>query len=160
MKHVLSILVNNHPGVMSHVSGLFTRRAYNIDSIAVGVTEDPEISSMTIVVKGDASVVEQVKKQLLKLPDVIKVQDIAYNESITRELVLIIVESNDKTRLEIISICDVFKGKIVDMTDSALMIEFSGNARQVNAIVQMLKKFGIKEMARTGQIALPYQSSI
>mgnify|MGYP001577977728 CR=1 FL=1 len=158
MKHVISILVNNHPGVMSHVSGLFTRRGYNIDSIAVGVTENPEVSCMTIVVKGDEAVVGQVKNQLLKLTDVLKVDDLAYHESITRELVLIIVKSSDSTRFEIISICDVFKAKIVDMAGESLMVEFSGSSRQVNAIIEMLKKFGIKEMARTGQIALPYQT--
>ncbi len=158
MKHVISILVNNHPGVMSHVSGLFTRRGYNIDSIAVGMTDNPDVSCMTIVVKGDEAVVGQVKNQLLKLTDVLKVDDLAYHESITRELVLMIVKSTDSTRFEIISICDVFKAKIVDMADESLMVEFSGSARQVNAIIQMLKKFGIREMARTGQIALPYQT--
>ena len=98
MKHTLNILVNNHPGVMSHVSGLFTRRSYNIDSIAVGVTENPDISSMTIVLKGDDAVVDQVKQQLLKLPDVLKVTDLFYMEAITRELVLLKVEAKDSSR--------------------------------------------------------------
>jgi acetolactate synthase I/III small subunit len=158
MKHTLSILVNNHPGVMSHVSGLFTRRSYNIDSIAVGVTENPEVSSMTIVLKGDDSVVDQVKKQLLKLPDVLKVTDLFYTEAITRELVLLKVEAKDSNRTEIISLCGVFGSKIVDVTDSSLIVEFSGNARQVTAFISMMTKFGIIEMARTGQIALACQS--
>jgi acetolactate synthase-1/3 small subunit len=159
MKHTLSILVNNHPGVMSHVSGLFTRRGYNIDSIAVGVTENPEISSMTIVVKGDDGVVEQVKKQLMKLPDVLKVKDLHYRESVTRELVLLHVKSDDSTRSEIVSVCDVFSAKIIDVTETSVVVEYSGNSRQVSALIQMLSKFGILEMARTGTIALQVQSS-
>ncbi|EPG76055.1 acetolactate synthase, small subunit [Leptospira fainei serovar Hurstbridge str. BUT 6] len=158
MKHILKILVNNHPGVMSHVSGLFTRRSYNIDSIAVGVTDQPDVSSMVIVVKGDDSVVEQVKRQLLKLPDVIDVEDLAYHDCISRELVLVVVRSDDKNRTEIISICEVFQARIADLTQSSLTIEFSGNVRQVNAFIEMMQKFGIDEIARTGQIALRYRS--
>ena len=158
MKHTLNILVNNHPGVMSHVSGLFTRRSYNIDSIAVGVTENPDISSMTIVLKGDDAVVDQVKQQLLKLPDVLKVTDLFYMEAITRELVLLKVEAKDSNRTEIISLCGVFGSKIVDVTDTSLMIEFSGSARQVAAFITMMTKYGILEMARTGQIALACQN--
>ena len=158
MKHTLNILVNNHPGVMSHVSGLFTRRSYNIDSIAVGVTENPDISSMTIVLKGDDAVVDQVKQQLLKLPDVLKVTDLFYMEAITRELVLLKVEAKDSNRTEIISLCGVFGSKIVDVTDTSLMIEFSGSARQVAAFITMMTKYVILEMARTGQIALACQN--
>ena len=158
MKHTLNILVNNHPGVMSHVSGLFTRRSYNIDSIAVGVTENPDISSMTIVLKGDDAVVDQVKQQLLKLPDVLKVTDLFYMEAITREFVLLKVEAKDSNRTEIISLCGVFGSKIVDVTDTSLMIEFSGSARQVAAFITMMTKYGILEMARTGQIALACQN--
>ncbi len=154
MKHTLNILVNNHPGVMSHVSGLFTRRSYNIDSIAVGVTDNPEISSMTIVVKGDEKVVEQVKRQLLKLPDVLSVKDLRFMESVTRELVLMNINATDKIRSEIITLCDVFNAKVVDVSDKTLMLEFAGNSRQVNAFIEMMKKFGIIEMSRTGQIAL------
>jgi acetolactate synthase I/III small subunit len=159
MKHTLSILVNNQSGVMSHVSGLFTRRGYNIDSIAVGVTDNPEVSSMTIVVKGDETVVSQVKMQLLKLPYVIKVTDLHYKESITRELVLLNVSCNDSNRSEIISICDVFKASIADVTIDSLLIEFAGNSRQVNALIAMLKKFTIKEIARTGVIAIAVQNA-
>lgn len=158
MKHTLSILVNNHAGVMSQVSGLFTRRGYNIDSIAVGVTDNPEISSMTIVVKGDDSTVLQVKKQLLKLPDVLKIKDLHFMESVTRELVLIHLQSNDTNRSEICSICEVFGAKIVDVTENSLVIEYSGNSRQVTAMITMVKKYGIVEIARTGTIALAVQN--
>ncbi|MDX1960426.1 MAG: acetolactate synthase small subunit [Leptospiraceae bacterium] len=154
MKHTLSILVNNHSGVMSHVSGLFTRRGYNIDSIAVGVTHDPEISSMTIVVKGDEHVVNQVKKQLMKLPDVISVKNLHYVESVIRELVIINLKADDVTRPEVISICDVFKAKILDATETSVIVEYSGNSRQVNSIISLLKKFGINEIARTGSIGI------
>jgi acetolactate synthase-1/3 small subunit len=158
MKHTLSILVNNHAGVMSHVSGLFTRRGYNIDSIAVGVTENPEVSCMTIVVRGDENTVLQVKKQLLKLPDILKVKDLYYMESVTRELILIHLQSNDSNRSEIRSICEVFSAKIVDVTENSLVIEYSGNSRQVNAMITMVKKYGILEIARTGTIALAVQN--
>lgn len=154
MNHTLRILVNNNAGVMSHVSGLFTRRAYNIDSIAVGVTDNPEISSMTIVVKGDDSVVSQVIKQLNKLPDVLEIEDLHNKESISRELVLVQVKVLDGKRQELTSICEVFKANILDITDDSLMLEYSGNSRQVNIFVQMLKKFGILEIARTGLISL------
>ncbi|MCC5813439.1 MAG: acetolactate synthase small subunit [Leptospira sp.] len=157
MKHTLSILVNNHPGVMSHVSGLFTRRSYNIDSIAVGVTADPEVSSVTIVVKGDDAVLGQVKKQLMKLPDVLSVQDLAYHESINRELVLLQVSLTDTTRVEVISLCQVFNAKIAEIGLDSILVEYSGNNRQVNSFIDNMKKYGILDMARTGQIALKYR---
>ncbi len=159
MKYTLSILVNNHPGVMSHVSGLFTRRGYNIDSIAVGVTENPEISCMTIVVRGDENIVSQVKNQLLKLPDVLRVKDLHFLESVTRELILVNVKVDDSIRMEVISICEVFSAKIIDVSKDSLVIEYAGNSRQVNALISMIKKFEIIEMARTGSIALSVQSS-
>jgi acetolactate synthase-1/3 small subunit len=159
MKYTLSILVNNHPGVMSHVSGLFTRRGYNIDSIAVGVTENPEISCMTIVVRGDENIVNQVMNQLLKLPDVLRVKDLHFLESVTRELILLNVKVDDSIRMEVISICEVFSAKIIDVTKDSLVIEYAGNSRQVNALISMIKKFEIIEMARTGSIALSVQSS-
>lgn len=160
MKHTLSILVNNNPGVMSHVSGLFTRRSYNIDSIAVGVTSNVEISSMTIVVRGDEAMLAQVKKQLMKLPDVLSVEDLAYEESINRELVLISVSLNDSTRVEVISICEVFKAKIVELNLDSILVEFSGNTRQVSSFIQNMEKYGILEIARTGQIALKYRGKV
>lgn len=160
MKHTLSILVNNNPGVMSHVSGLFTRRSYNIDSIAVGVTSDVDVSSMTIVVRGDEAMLAQVKKQLMKLPDVISVEDLAYEESINRELVLISISLDDTTRVEVISICEVFKAKIAELNLDSILVEFSGNTRQVSSFIEIMKKYGILEIARTGQIALKYRGKV
>ncbi|MBM9545990.1 acetolactate synthase small subunit [Leptospira sp. 201903074] len=158
MKHTLSILVNNHPGVMSHVSGLFTRRGYNIDSIAVGVTDNAEVSSMTIVLNGDDFLVGQVKNQLLKLPDVLKVQDMTYAGSVQRELVLISFSITEVNRSEALTICNGFDVKILEMTEDSLLIEFSGNSRQVTNVISVLKPFGIREISRTGQIAIAYRN--
>jgi acetolactate synthase I/III small subunit len=160
MKHTLNILVNNHAGVMSHVSGLFARRGYNIDSIAVGITDNPEVSCMTIVINGDQSVITQVKNQLLKLPDVLKITDIEFKNSVTRELLLVLVSATDENRQEVVSICDVFHARITDMTNSGVMLQFAGNAREVNAFLGMMKKYGILEIARTGQIALTCPSTV
>ncbi|MBM9592049.1 acetolactate synthase small subunit [Leptospira sp. 201903075] len=158
MKHTLSILVNNHPGVMSHVSGLFTRRGYNIDSIAVGVTDNADVSSMTIVLNGDDFLVGQVKNQLLKLPDVLKVQDMTYAGSVQRELVLISFTITENNRSEALTICNGFDVKILEMTEDSLLIEFSGNSRQVTNVISVLKPFGIREISRTGQIAIAYRN--
>jgi acetolactate synthase-1/3 small subunit len=156
MKHVLKILVNNNPGVMSHVSGLFTRRGYNIDSIAVGATEDTNYSSMTIVVHGDEYIVDQVKKNLLKLPDVIKVSDLAFQNSLARELVLLRVKVSEKNRNEVISICDVFEAKIAELEKESILIEYSGPTRKVAGLLELLKPFGVQDIARTGMVAIPY----
>lgn len=158
MKHTLSILVNNHAGVMSHVSGLFTRRGYNIDSIAVGVTDQPEISSLTIVINGDDTVVGQVKNQLLKLPDVLRVQDMAYASSVQRELVLIDAIVNESNRTEALAVLNGFGAKVLEMTADSLLVEFSGNSRQVSNVITLMKSFGIREISRTGQIALAYRN--
>ncbi|GBF49759.1 acetolactate synthase 3 regulatory subunit [Leptospira ryugenii] len=158
MKHTLSILVNNHPGVMSHVSGLFTRRGYNIDSIAVGVTDDSEVSSMTIVLRGDETTVGHVKNQLLKLPDVLRVQDMAYASSVQRELVLISIEITEANRSEALAVCNGFGASVLEMTEDSLLMEFSGNSRQVENMIALMQKFGIREIARTGQIALAYRN--
>jgi acetolactate synthase-1/3 small subunit len=158
MKHTLSILVNNHPGVMSHVSGLFTRRGYNIDSIAVGVTDNSEVSSMTIVLNGDETIVGQVKNQLLKLPDVLKVQDMAYASSVQRELVLISIQISESNRSEALHVCNGFGAKILEVTEDSLLIEFSGNTRQVGNMIGLMKQFGIREISRTGQIAIAYRN--
>ena len=157
-KHTLSILVRNHPGVLSHIASLFARRAYNIESIAAGVTEKNDITRITIVVAGDEEVLEQVIKQLRKLIDVIKVVDLKYSESITRELAIITVNSKKDTRSEIIEISDVFNGTIVDISEDTITVQVTGNERQIKGIIKLLSKFGIEEMARTGLIALPYKS--
>lgn len=153
-KHTLSVLVENHAGVLSRVAGLFSRRGFNIDSLAVGITEDPAVSRMTIVVDGDEYVVEQVGKQLNKLVDVIKIKQLDDHDSVSRELALIKVAANAGTRSEIMQIVEVFRAKIVDISKNTLTIEISGGLDKVAALEDMLKQFGIKEIVRTGMIAL------
>lgn len=153
-KHILSVLVENHAGVLSRVSGLFSRRGFNIDSLAVGVTENPDISRMTIVVDGDDYTVEQVSKQLNKLIDVIKIKTFESSECVRRELALIKVNATAETRSEIIQIVEVFKAKIVDVTKSTLTIEIAGSSEKIAALEDMIKSFGIKEIVRTGTIAI------
>jgi acetolactate synthase I/III small subunit len=160
MKHTLAILVRNQPGVMTHVAGLFARRGYNIDSIAVGVTQNPDVSIITIVAAGDERTVSLLCKQLMRLPDVIEVKDHLFHESITRELALITVRADAGQRTEVLSIAEVFGAKIVDMSESTLSIEVVGNSRQIKAIIGLLSNFGIEDMARTGQIALAYRTQI
>ncbi len=153
-KHTLSVLVENHAGVLSRVAGLFSRRGFNIDSLAVGVTENPDISRMTIVVDGDEYTVEQVSKQLNKLIDVIKLKKLEKHESINRELALIKVSANASTRTEIIQIVGIFRANIVDVSKSTLTVEVSGAGDKVAALEDMLRQFGIKEIVRTGTIAI------
>lgn len=153
-KHTLSVLVENHPGVLSRVAGLFSRRGFNIDSLAVGVTENPDISRMTIVVDGDDYTVEQVSKQLNKLIDVIKIKQLDRGDSVSRELALIKVKATATTRAEIIQIVEIFRANIVDVSKNTLTIEASGGTSKVSALEDMLKQFGIKEIVRTGTIAI------
>src|SRR5674476_95274 len=154
MKHTLAVLVENKSGVLFRVASLFSRRGYNIDSLAVGVTEDPEISRMTIVVHGDDHVLEQVTKQLNKLVDVIKVSDIGGDEAGERELALIKVSADVDTRAEIIQIANIFRARIVDVAPKSMTVEVTGDEGKVQAIEKLLRQFGIKEMVRTGKIAL------
>ncbi len=154
MKHTLAVLVENKSGVLFRVASLFSRRGYNIDSLAVGVTEDPEISRMTIVVHGDDHVLEQVTKQLNKLVDVIKVSDIGGDEAVERELALIKVAADVSTRAEIIQIADIFRARIVDVAPKSMTVEVTGDEAKIQAIERLFRQFGIKEMARTGKIAL------
>ncbi len=158
MRHILSVLVRNHAGVLSHVAGLFTRRSYNIESLVAGETEDPNISRITIVVSGDEGVVEQVSKQLQKLVDVISVSDLKFEKAVSRELAIITVMSTPQTRYEIIEIAEVFNAKVVDMSEETITIEISGEERVINNIIKLLNPFGIDEMARTGLIALGLKS--
>ncbi|MGI6668298.1 MAG: acetolactate synthase small subunit [Acetivibrionales bacterium] len=153
-KHILSVLVENHAGVLSRVAGLFSRRGFNIESLAVGVTENPDVSRMTIVVDGDDYTVEQVSKQLNKLIDVIKLKNLDNTESITRELSLIKVAANTSTRSEIVQLVEIFRAKIVDVSKTTLTIEASGDGEKVAALEDMLRPFGIKEIVRTGTIAI------
>jgi acetolactate synthase-1/3 small subunit len=154
MKHTISVLVENHFGVLAHVSGLFSSRGFNISSLAVGETEDPRFSRMTIVVSGDEKVLEHIMKQLNKLIDVIKVIDLTGQESIERELLLIKVAVESRTRMEIMQIVQSFRGKIVDVNASDMVIEVTGTESKVDALLELLRPYGIKEVARTGSIAL------
>ena len=154
MKHTLAVLVENRSGVLSRVASLFSRRGYNIESLAVGVTEDPKTSRMTIVVDGDDHVLEQVTKQLNKLVDVIKVSDIGGDEAVERELALIKVAADVSARTEIIQIADIFRARIVDVAPKSITVEVTGDEAKIQAIEKLLRQFGIKEMVRTGKIAL------
>lgn len=154
MKHTLAILVENRPGVLTRVAGLFSRRGFNIESLAVGVTENKDISRITILVSGDDNVLEQVEKQLNKLIDVIRVSDIPPEESVNRELALIKVGVDTTTRAEVMQIVDIFRAKIVDVGIKSLVIEVTGDESKINAMEQLLRQFGIKEMVRTGKIAM------
>ena len=154
MKHTLAVLVENKSGVLTRVASLFSRRGYNIDSLAVGVTEDPEISRITIVVHGDNHVLEQVTKQLNKLIDVIKVSDIGADDAVERELALIKVAADVETRAEIIQIANIFRARIVDVAPKSMTVEVTGDEGKIQAIEKLLRQFGIKEMVRTGKIAL------
>jgi acetolactate synthase-1/3 small subunit len=154
MKHTLAVLVENKPGVLTRVAGLFSRRGFNIESLAVGVTENPDISRMTIVVGGDDRVLEQVEKQLNKLIDVIRVSDIPVEESVNRELALIKVGVDSSTRSEVMQIVDVFRAKIVDVGAKSLIVEVTGDESKITAIEQLLRQFGVKELVRTGKIAM------
>lgn len=158
MKHLLNILVKNKPGVMSHVTGLFTRRGFNIDSIAVGETQDSDVSIITIVLKGDQNTLIQFQNQLLKLPDVIQVKHLPYHDSIARELLLIRIQCEPADRTGVFGIVEVFGGRISEITEKSILIEMHGNNRQVNGMIRMLSSYGIMEIARTGQIALAFET--
>ena len=153
-QHTLSVLVENKPGVLTRVTSLFARRGFNIDSLAVGVTEDPTLSRITIVVGGDDTPIEQVTKQLHKLINVIKIQDLDAGLMVDRELVLFKVSAPPDRRHEIIEIANVFRTKIVDVGKNSLTIEATGAADKLTAMEDLLRAYGIKELARTGKIAL------
>lgn len=153
-QHTLSVLVENKPGVLTRVTSLFARRGFNIDSLAVGVTEDPTLSRITIVVGGEDTPIEQVTKQLHKLVNVIKIQDLGQAEMVDRELVLYKVNAPAERRHEIIEIANVFRTKIVDVGKNTLTIEATGASDKLSAMEDLLRAYGIKEVARTGKIAL------
>lgn len=153
-KHVLSVLVENHSGVLSRVSGLFSRRGYNIDSLSVGETEDPKISRMTIVADADEYTLEQIKKQLNKLVDVIKIIELKEEHAIYRELALIKIAAAKKNRAEIIEIANIFRAHIVDVASESVVIEATGDQGKISALTNMLMPYGIKEIIRTGLTAL------
>lgn len=153
MKHTISILVENHFGVLARVSGMFSTRGYNIDSLCVGETEDPSISRMTAVVHGDDDVIDQIIKQLNKLVEVIEVEDLSRESFVERELVMIKVAA-DGTRREIIEMANIFRAKVVDVGIKSLIVEVTGSEGKINAFIDMMRSFGIQELVRTGEIAI------
>ncbi len=154
MKHTISILVENHAGVLSRISGLFSRRGFNIDSLAVGVTDDPAVSRVTIVADGDDYMVEQLEKQLNKLIDTIKVKALSAEELISRELQLIKISCTPAQRSEILTICEIMGSKIIDISASTLTIEISDTTENLVRFEELIKPYGIKEIVRTGVIAI------
>lgn len=154
MKHTLSVLVENKPGVLTRVTSLFARRGFNIDSLAVGPTEDPTLSRITIVVSAEDTPLEQITKQLHKLINVIKIQDLQPAESIDRELVLFKVNAPPERRHEIIEIANVFRAKVIDVGRNSLTIEATGASDKLQAMEDLFRAYGIRELARTGKIAL------
>ncbi|MCK4292510.1 MAG: acetolactate synthase small subunit [Planctomycetes bacterium] len=160
MKHLISALVENKPGVLAHVAGMFAARAFNIDSLVVGRTEDPKLSRMTIVVVGDDRVVEQVRKQLAKVVPVVKVQDFVGQPIVARDLMLVSISAPPEKRPEIVSLIEMFKGKVVDIGQKTLMVEVSGPESKIEAFINACKPYGIKSVARTGTIAMPRQAKV
>ena len=158
MKHIISALVENKPGVLAHVAGMFAARAFNIDSLVVGRTEDPALSRMTIVVIGDDRVLEQVRKQLAKVVPVVKVQDFAGQPVVARDLMLIAISAPPEKRAEILSLIEMFRGKVVDIGQKFVMVEVSGPENKIEAFINVCKPYGIKSLARTGTIAMPRHS--
>jgi len=155
MKHTISVLVENHFGVLARVSGLFSARGYNIDSLCVGETENPAVSRMTVVVRGDDNVIEQIIKQLYKLVDTIEVTDLTEQDFVERELVMIKIGAPRKQRSEVIEVATIFRAKVVDMSAQSMILEITGSEGKVEAFIDMMRPFKILELVRTGEIAIP-----
>ncbi|HEX7448710.1 MAG TPA: acetolactate synthase small subunit [Pirellulales bacterium] len=155
MRHVISAVVQNVPGVLAHISGMLASRGYNIDSLAVGETEDPHFSRMTFVVVGDDSILEQVRKQLEKIVTVVRVLDISAQDFVERDLMLIKVAARSGAeRSEVKELVEIFRGRIVDVCPAEVMIEISGQERKLEGFIDLMRRFGIKELVRTGRIAM------
>ncbi len=157
MKHIISALVENKPGVLAHVAGMFAARGFNIDSLVVGRTEEPNLSRMTIVVIGDDRIVEQVRKQLGRIIPVVKVQDYVEKPVVARDLMLISVAVPPEKRPEVFALIEMFRGRVVDIGSKTLMMEVSGPESKIEAFINVCKPYGIKSVARTGTIAMPRQ---
>ncbi len=155
MKHVINAIVENQPGVLAHVAGMFAARGYNIDSLVVGRTEDPDLSRMTIVVKGDDHILEQVRKQLEKLITTVRVRDFKNVDYVERDLLLIRIHALPEKRPEIVALADLFRGRIVDVSPSSVMVELSGPEDKLEAFIDLVRPYGIRELSRTGLIAMP-----
>lgn len=160
MKHTISVLVEDEAGVLTRIAGLFARRGFNIESLAVGPAEQSGISRITMVVPGDDSIIEQLTKQLYKQINVLKVQDITEVPCVERELMLIKINATSNNRSEIIEIAQIFRARVVDVSDDSLTLEVVGDPGKMVAIVQLVERFGIREIARTGKIALPRESGV
>lgn len=153
-KRTISVLLQNQPGVLSRVTGLFSGRGYNIESLCVAETLDPGVSCLTLVSKGDEQIIEQITKQLHKLIDVLKVNDISEQEYVEREMVLIRVKAEASTRAEVLRIIDIFRGKVVDVSPKSYAVEITGPQSKIKAVIDILKPIGIQEIVRTGTIAM------
>jgi len=153
-KHILSILVENKPGVLTRITGLFARRGFNIDTLAVGPTEDERISRITLTLDGAVHPIDQVTKQLHKLVNVLKIRDLEPEETLARELALFKVSADGPARTEVMQICEIFRAKVVDVTRRSIVVEVTGTCDKVDALEQLLRPFGLIEMARTGEIAI------
>ncbi len=160
MLKIISIHVRNHPGVLSHIAGLFTRRAYNIESIAAGATSDPNITGITIVVSGEEFILNQVTKQIRKLIDVVKVEDLCYSASLTRELVLLTIYATAAQRQEVINLANTFGATVADIAEETMTLEFMGNNLKIDTILKAMEGFTTKQIARTGVVALPLESQL
>jgi len=152
--HTISVLLQNKPGVLSRVTGLFSGRGYNIESLCVAETLDPGISCLTLVSKGDEQIIEQITKHLHKLIDVIKVTDISEKEYVEREMALIRIKAEAHTRAEVLRVIDIFRGKVVDVSARSYAVEVTGTASKIQAVIDILRPIGIKEIIRTGTIAM------
>jgi acetolactate synthase-1/3 small subunit len=154
MRHVLSAVVQNVPGVLAHISGMLASRGYNIDSLAVGETEDPQLSRMTFVVVGDDRVLEQVRRQLEKIVTVVRVEDVSSQDFVERDLMLIKLQAPPGKRSELRELAEIFRGRIVDVAPEAVIVEISGQERKLEAFIDLMRPFGIVELVRTGRIAM------
>jgi acetolactate synthase-1/3 small subunit len=154
MKHTIAVIVENKSGVLTRIAGLFSRRSFNIDSLSVGSTDNPDYSRMTIAVQGDEDILEQVIKQLSKLINVIRVSELNPAEAVERELAVIKVNADKDSRSEIMQVVNIFRARIIDVSARSMIIEVTGDETKVDAIVLMLRQFGIKEMARTGKVSM------
>ena len=155
MQHTISVLVSNKFGVLARVAGLFSGRGFNIDSLCVAETHDPSVSRMTIVTRGDDRIIEQITKQLNKLIDVIKVSDFTESPYVERELALIKVQATKETRAELLGVVDIFRCKVVDVSSRSYTIEVTGDSEKIRAIIEILRPLGLKDVVRTGRIAVP-----
>ena len=155
MRHVISALVQNQPGVLAHVAGMFAARGFNIDSLVVGRTEDPDLSRMTIVVVGDDRVLEQVRKQLGKIVTVVKIRDFRERDYVERDLLLIRVHVTPEKRPEVVQLVHLFRGRVVDVARKTMMIELAGPEEKLEAFIDLVRPYGLQELARTGVIAMP-----